>query len=144
MNETLASGEHDYHFIGKAGSFCPMKPGHGGGVLLREKEGKYYAATGSKGYLWLEAEMVKTLGKEDGIDRSYYDALVDAAVEDISKHGDFEWFISDASSFQTDDDRPPWLLGCGKFDCQGCSHWKNPKSVDGKLICEAGHECLPF
>ena len=29
------------------------------------------------------------------IDRSYYDNLVDDAVETISKYGDFEWFISD-------------------------------------------------
>lgn len=39
--------------------------------------------------------MVKELSKEDSIDRSYYDKLVDDAVETISKYGDFEWFISD-------------------------------------------------
>lgn len=61
---------------------------------MREKDGKYYAATGSKGYRWLESEMVKELSKEDSIDRSYYDKLVDDAVETISKYGDFEWFIS--------------------------------------------------
>lgn len=86
---------HSYHFIGKVGSFCPIKPGCGGGLLCREKDGKYYAATGSKGYRWLEAEMVKELGKEDDIDRSYYDILVDDAVDSISKYGDFEWFVSD-------------------------------------------------
>lgn len=86
---------HNYHFIGKVGSFCPIKPGHGGGLLCREKDGKYYAATGSKGYRWLEAEMVKTFGKEADIDRSYYDKLVDDAVESISEYGDFEWFVSD-------------------------------------------------
>ena len=45
------------------------------------KDGRYYAATGSKGYRWMESEMVKELGKEDGIDRSYYDKLVDEAVK---------------------------------------------------------------
>lgn len=85
----------DYHFVGKVGSFCPIKPGKGGGLLLREKEGKYYAATGSKGYRWMEAEMVETLGKQGDIDQSYYMAMVDDAVHDISKYGDFEWFISD-------------------------------------------------
>lgn len=62
---------------------------------MREKDGKYYAATGSKGYRWLESEMVKELGKEEDIDRSYYDKLVDEAVKSISKFGDFEWFVSD-------------------------------------------------
>ena len=63
--------------------------------LMREKDGKYYAATGSKGYRWLESEMVRELSKEDSIDRSYYDKLVDDAVKTISKYGDFEWFVSE-------------------------------------------------
>lgn len=85
---------HNYIFVGKVGQFCPIKPGCGGGILYREKDGKYYAATGSKGYRWLESEMVKTLGKEDDIDRLYYDKLVDDAAESIAMHGDFEWFVS--------------------------------------------------
>ena len=60
-----------------------------------EQEGKYYAATGTTGFRWLESEMVKELGKEDDIDISYYTKLVDDAVDAISKHGDFEWFVSD-------------------------------------------------
>jgi hypothetical protein len=95
MNEGLGEDEHNYHFIGRAGSFCPVYDGSGGGILLREKEGKYYAATGTKGFRWLEAEMVKSLGREGDVNRNYYDALVDAAVEDISKYGDIEWFMSD-------------------------------------------------
>ena len=93
MNENLGPDEHDYHFVGKVGEFCPIVPGANGGILLREKEGKYYAATGSKGYRWLEAEMVKSLRKEDDIDRSYYVSQVDEAVKTISKYGDFEEFI---------------------------------------------------
>ena len=93
MNEDLPDGEHDYHFVGKAGLFCPIKPGAGGGLLMREKEGKYYAATGTKGYRWLEAEMVKQLNKEDDIDLTYHRTLVDKAIATISKYGDFEWFI---------------------------------------------------
>lgn len=101
-NEDLPEGEHNYRFIGKVSSFCPIKPGCGGGELLRvgtDKEGnvKYSSATGAKGYRWLEAEMVKELGKEDSIDRSYYDKLVDDAVATISKYGDFEMFVSDES-----------------------------------------------
>ena len=84
---------HDYHFVGKVGNFCPIVPGKGGGLLVREKDGKYYAATGSKGYRWLESEIVRGTN-EEYIDRSYYNELVDAAVDTISQYGDFEWFIS--------------------------------------------------
>ena len=112
MNESLPDGEHDYHFIGKVGDFCPIKPGCGGGELLREgkdKEGnvKYYSATGAKGYRWLESEMVKQLNKQNDIDHSYHDKLVDDAVSTISKYGDFEWFVSDDPYMNTND-IPPW------------------------------------
>jgi hypothetical protein len=64
---------------------------------MKDKDGntKYDSVTGAKGYRWLESEMVKKLGKEADIDRSYYDTLVDAAVEAISQFGDFEYFASD-------------------------------------------------
>lgn len=94
LQEVISRG-HNYIFVGKVGQFCPIKPGCGGGLLVREKDGKYYAATGSKGYRWLESETVKLLKKEDDIDQSYYVKLVDNAAEDISKYGDFEWFVSD-------------------------------------------------
>lgn len=95
---------HNYVFIGRVGQFCPIKPGCGGGLLMREKDGKYNAATGSKGYRWLESEMVQELGKEDDIDRRYYDDLVNKAVEAISKYGDFEWFVSDDPFLKTGSD----------------------------------------
>ena len=106
MNENIVpfpdsrTEEHNYRFVGKIGNFCPIKPGRGGGELLRsgvDKEGnvKYSAATGSKGYRWLESEVVKTLGKEDDIDKSYYIKMVDDAVTSISQFGDFEWFVSE-------------------------------------------------
>lgn len=102
MNENLPPEEHDYHFIGKVGLFCPIKSGCGGGELLRKSKDGFGAATGSKGYRWMESEMVKTLNKEDDIDQSYYINLVDQAVTDISQYGDFEWFITG------DDSNPPW------------------------------------
>ena len=95
LNENLPENEHNYHFVGKVGSFCPIKSGCGGGLLCREKDGKYYAATGSKGYRWLEAEMVRVLEKEDCIDKAYYQTLCDKAVKSIEQYGDFEWFVSD-------------------------------------------------
>ena len=100
MNEDLPEGEHNYRYIGKVGLFCPIKPGCGGGELLREgkdKDGnvKYSSATGAKGYRWLESEMVQELGKEDDIDRSYYDKLVDAAFKAIDEYGDAYWFTEE-------------------------------------------------
>ena len=91
--EVVAKG-HDYRFVGKAGLFCPIKPNCGGGLLMREKDGKYFSATGAKGFRWLEAEMVKRLHKEDDIDRDYYRKLVDDALDDIRKFTDPETFRS--------------------------------------------------
>ena len=104
--DILISEGHNYHFVGKIGNFCPIKPGCGGGLLMREKDGKYYAATGSKGYRWLESEMVKTLDKKDDIDRSYYDRLVDDAVETMAEYGDVEMFINGERNTEY-----PWFSG---------------------------------
>lgn len=94
-NEDLPEDEHNYIFVGKVGSFCPVKEGTGGGILLREKEGKYYAVTGTKGYRWKEAETIRGLDKEDEIDLSYFDKKATDASLAISVHGDFTWFVSD-------------------------------------------------
>lgn len=108
---------HNYHFIGKVGQFCPIKPGCGGGILLRETENKktgekgYAAATGSKGFRWLESEMVRELGKENDIDRTYYNNLVDEAVKSLSSYGDFERFVADEPFVS--DNTPPWF-GAGE------------------------------
>lgn len=98
MNEGLGEGEHNYIFVGKVGSFCPVVSG--GGDLVAERSGKdgetkYSAVTGTKGYKWLESETVKELKKENDIDKSYYNKLVDDAIDTISEFGDFEWFVSD-------------------------------------------------
>ena len=93
-------GSDEYKFVGRVGQFCPIKPGCGGAYLLRQatdKQGntKYDAVAGTKGYFWLESEIVKEFGKEADIDRTYYDALANDAVETISQFGDFEWFVSE-------------------------------------------------
>lgn len=93
--EKIISDGHNYIFVGKVGSFCPIKEGCGGGLLYREKDGKYYAATGSKGYRWLEAEMVKSLNKETDIDMGYFKNMAEEAIDSISEYGDFYWFTSD-------------------------------------------------
>ena len=90
----------NYIFIGKVGLFCPIKEGCGGKTLYRAAlnketgEMKYDHAPSSKGYLWLESDTVKNLGKEADIDLRYYDTLVDRAADEISKYGDLEWFLS--------------------------------------------------
>ena len=91
---SMIDKSHNYIFVGRVGQFCPLKPGCGGGLLMREQNGKYYAATGTKGYRWLESEMVRELGKEDDIDLNYYRKLVDEAVKSISQYGDFEAFVA--------------------------------------------------
>ena len=107
FNEGLSEDEHNYHFVGRVGQFCPIKSGFGGGVLVRELDGKYHAVTGTKKeklpkgsteepvYRWMESEYVRQKGLEDAVDQTYYMRLVDEAAEDISKFGDFEWFASD-------------------------------------------------
>ena len=107
-NEDLPEGEHNYIFVGRVGSFCPVKPGSGGALLVRESgvndagEKTYAAVTGTKGYRWLESEMVHELQMEDMVDRSYFDKMADDAADAIAKHGDFEWFVAD------DAGEPPW------------------------------------
>lgn len=146
MNEDLPEGEHDYHFVGKVGNFCPIKPGCGGGILVREskaKDGslKYDSVTGTlkpdkTPYRWLEAEAVKTLGKEDDIDKSYHRALVDKAVDFISQYGDFERFVAEEPygtagiDFPPDED-PPWYTD------------EELKQIK-EAIAEAEREDLPF
>lgn len=86
--------EHNYIFIGKVGNYCPIKPGCGGGKLLREKDGKYSAVTGTKDHRWLESETVRANKRENDIDLSYYIRLVDEAKDTIAEFGDVEMFIS--------------------------------------------------
>lgn len=94
LPDKIAEG-HEMQFVGRVGQFCPIMSGNNGGILYRVCDGKNYAAPGSSGYRWLESETVKRLGLTDNIDRSFYDALVNDAVDSISQYGDFEWFVSD-------------------------------------------------
>lgn len=84
-------------FIGRVGRFTPMI---NGGAIYRVKNGKAYAVTGTKGYNWMESEVVKTLHKEDEIDKTYYEDLAKEAINTINKYGDFNSFVI------TDDDIP--------------------------------------
>ena len=100
-NEDLPEGEHNYIFVGRVGQFCPIMPGKGGALLLREAgltdtgERKYASVTGAKDYRWLESEAVYQLQMQEDIDKRYFNREVDEAVEEISKYGDFNWFVGD-------------------------------------------------
>lgn len=99
MNEGLEENEHNYIFVGRVGQFCPIKEGCGGGILVREKKdgSGYDAVNGTKGYRWLESEVVRSSNKGDDIDRTYYNALADDAVETIDKFGSFEKFVGESA-----------------------------------------------
>lgn len=134
------TSSHNYIFIGKVGSFCPIKEGCGGGLLMREKDGKYYAATGSKGYRWLESEMVKELSKEADINRSYYDDMVSDAVDTISQYGDFEWFVSDDPYIEKTKDVPPWMMPCGDAKYNTCFDCPNFHNDEFHMDCNLGYD----
>ena len=101
MNETLVD-QHNYKFIGRVGQFCPVVDGVGGGLLMCSRGDKYNSVTGTKGYRWLESEMVKQMYVDDPendnwfniIDMKYYQSMVDEAVKTISQYGDIEWFAA--------------------------------------------------
>jgi len=140
--ETEIARGHDYHFVGKAGSFCPIKPGCGGGLLMREKDGKYYAATGSKGYRWLESEIVESLKKVEDIDKKYYMKMVDTAVNDISKYCDFEQFISDEPYAKELPDSPPWFVPCGDEKYKTCFECPKFDNDGTYTVCGLGYNLL--
>lgn len=96
----IVKGEdlQDRRFVGRIGRFVPIKPGAGGGALIRvadvtitdketgetRTEKRDYAVTGTKGREWLEAETVKQHGLEDSIDHSYFEDLVAKARQALA------------------------------------------------------------
>ena len=92
--EGVISQGHKYVFVGKIGQFCPILPGCGGGELFSLRgENDYYAVQGTKGYRFLESEMVKNLRKEKDINESYFLELANEAIEHIAEFGDYDEFI---------------------------------------------------
>jgi hypothetical protein len=82
----------DMHFVGRTGRFIPVHAGYGGGTLYRVKDGKPYAVTGTKGYLWVEATVAKDLGIQ-AIDMRYFDKLAQDAREAIDYYGEYARFV---------------------------------------------------
>lgn len=86
----------DLVFVGKIGSFVPVA--NGGGYLLREKEGKLHAVTGSSGHKWRETSSVEATDSWGDVDYTYFNRLADDAIANISQYGDFEWFVADSNA----------------------------------------------
>jgi hypothetical protein len=76
--------------VGKTGLFVPVL--EGGGKLYRYNEDKFYAVSGTKGHLWVEAEIAKEM-EDPQIDMSYFDKLKDDAIATIEKFGSFDELV---------------------------------------------------
>lgn len=75
--------EPEMRYIGRSGAFVPVC--QGGGTLWREKDGKFSALAGTKGYRFVEAETMKEVGLDGPIDYSYFRTLSDKARDTIAK-----------------------------------------------------------
>jgi hypothetical protein len=81
------------HHVGRIGRFVPVMEECGGALLLRVKDDKAYAVTGTKGYLWVEATMAKAMGDKVKIDMSYFETLAEEALKAIDYYGSFAEFV---------------------------------------------------
>ena len=124
LKEFIAEG-HEYVFIGKVGLFAPVKGGCGGGLLMREKDGKMYAVGGTSGYRWLEAETIHD-HLEDLVDTGYFMKLADEAIATISEYGDFDDFVdvSGCSNSGLPWEHQPNCGESGYENCLDCPHWR--------------------
>jgi hypothetical protein len=87
--EIYISNDDSRRFVGRIGRFVPIKPetNKGEGQLLRVNDDKEYAVTGTKGWLWLEAEKVQELELEEHIDMAYFEALINKAQDALRTVG---------------------------------------------------------
>lgn len=84
----------DKEFVGRIGTFIPVKKGtKGAGELMRVVDDKAYAVTGTKGYLWLRENDAKKLG-EACVDMSYFDKLEQDAIDQIERFENLEWMLN--------------------------------------------------
>lgn len=127
LRERIASG-HNYQFVGRTGLFYPIREGAHGGIMYREKDGKYFAVTGTKGYRWLEAETVQLMGVQDDLDPMYHEALATDAIETINQFGDFDTFVNkpDSPYILKVETEPTSVVPCGDgkyntcMECPAC------------------------
>ena len=102
MNEDLPEGEHNLIFIGRTGLFCPVINGVGGGLLVREQGEKYDSVTGTKGYRWKEAEVLKEMDWPKEMAYSYFENLTAKAIETIEKYMPYGLFMNTPASPEYD------------------------------------------
>lgn len=75
-------------FIGRIGTFIPVKEGvDGAGRLLRVHEGKGYAVTGTKGWMWARSSDIQDV---KSVDTSYVEHLEAEAVKQVERFGQME------------------------------------------------------
>lgn len=99
------STEKDDKFVGRIGSFVAVKEEFGG-KLLRVKGDSKTAVTGTKGYFWNEASIIRN--HPERIDQDYYRKQCDDAVDAINKYYPFDEFVGcDPTNFMFIDSRSP-------------------------------------
>ena len=137
---------HCYTFVGKAGEFVPIRPGLGGGLLLRKDNlGGYGYATGAKGFRWMESENLKELKNwKQMIDIRYFRSLIDTAVDTISKYCDFQMFVSESDPILPEEriqdiNTDPWMLPCGSEEYETCSDCPNFSNENWGYCCKLGY-----
>ena len=86
-----ALDHHNMRHVGRTGRFVPVL--EGGGTLLRVKEDRYYAVTGTKGHKWIEAEIAQSM-PDLKIDMTYFEKLKAEAIKTIEQFGSFQEFVS--------------------------------------------------
>ncbi|WPJ30803.1 DNA polymerase [Streptomyces phage Psst4] len=115
---TTETPENEDTHVGRSGMFVPINPNQDivkGGELLRIKDGKEFAVSGTKGYSWLEAEAIRVLYPEavdrmvfenlddaiegtgsiaDIIDVAYYNQVAEEAYQSIAQFGNADEFCA--------------------------------------------------
>lgn len=126
MNEGFDKDVHNYVFVGRAGQFCPIREGRGGGELLAKRGDKFNAVTGTKGWRWLESHTIKDFGREDDIDLQFFTLMSDKCYAKIAQYTDAAIFCSDNPVKDEDEEYPigcndtPPIMECGATSCEGC------------------------
>ena len=82
----ICKGEKPIRFVGKEGNFVPVMDAIFGGDLMTLRDDKFNSISGTKGYRWQEAEVVKNNHNEDQVDLTYFDSLADSAKKAIEEY----------------------------------------------------------
>lgn len=112
----------DFRFIGRVSSFVAVKPEDGGRSIFRvdPDKGQFGYVNGTKGWSWMEAELIRSAGEDSvAIDNAYYTSVIDDARDAIAAYCDFDNFVSNDELirvgpwFSEENDEPPWDQAVG-------------------------------